>query len=355
MPNKMRTNDKSNNSEFLKSRNDNSTNFFCSSNNKIKTQSVPKNENKLEEKKRDNKKSKSASRIITTFASMVSVLFIGVAVDNALPASTINANIDKVCAGDHIIEYCISVDDFKDDSELFVVLYNDFTNRTQKIEDQLFCGAFKNLQNDMTYTLAVKQGSKFIIKKQVKTKKQEEYENNEIPIDENNEIAVDENNEIPIDENNEIAVDDSNDFPIDGNDDFAIEEDIKPNEDMLPEENIGDRPIADDSSPGDDMSAVELEPGVDEPIAEPVEKPNEEDSFKEDKYLDGVNNEDINLSDKEEGAQTEQTQEEQSQQEQSQYIEDEIDEQIPNFADENNAEEDFSAEDGLDKINYPKG
>ena len=126
------------------------------------------------------------SKILTTLIAIVGASVAGIFGVGFLFVPTVRAEIAEVSVGEHEIYYYVMIENFNKDDEVYVVLYNDFTNRSQKVdaveysdspdyEDNQtveFGGAFEDLQVDMTYTLAVKQGTYTITSMVLKTTSQ---------------------------------------------------------------------------------------------------------------------------------------------------------------------------------------
>lgn len=154
----------------LKEINEYPKNSIGAGKNNIDNQKVPKLENNLKTNNKKKKKLESVSKIITTFATMISAIFLVGAVGTLLPPKdNIIAEIHEVYATEHNVSFFITIEEFDNNDNVYVVLYNDFTNRKLLIQEQAFQGNFEDLQKDMTYTLAVKKGSKTITSVKVKT------------------------------------------------------------------------------------------------------------------------------------------------------------------------------------------
>ena len=54
-------------------------------------------------------------------------------------------------------------------SNVYIVLTNDFTNRTEKVEEQWWSGTFEGLKDNMMYTISVMVGDTVIATKMIKT------------------------------------------------------------------------------------------------------------------------------------------------------------------------------------------
>ena len=157
------------NASNYKSRNDISASFDYFSKNKVSTQTTtPKAENNSSIK--TDKKPKGIAKALTTFATMVSATVLCIAgTENILPTTSVNAQIEETWTTESEIYYYISFSEYNGEDDVYVVLYNDFTNRSHKVEDSSCSGEFEHLQANMSYTLAVKQGSTVITSKKIKT------------------------------------------------------------------------------------------------------------------------------------------------------------------------------------------
>ena len=123
------------------------------------------------ESKRE-KKTKSLTNMFKTFAVMFSAVLMGSAGLGLISTSNINVTFNDVYAYGDCVSYYISLSSYEDG--LSVVLYNDFTNREEQIEDSNveIEGVFENLAPNMTYTLAVKKGTNVIAKKTIYLKQE---------------------------------------------------------------------------------------------------------------------------------------------------------------------------------------
>ena len=110
------------------------------------------------------KKTKSLTNMFKTFAVMFSAVLMGSAGLGLITTSNVNVTFNDVYAYDNCVSYYISLSSYEEG--LSVVLYNDFTNREEKVEENNIEieGVFENLAPNMYYTLAVKKGSSTIAK-----------------------------------------------------------------------------------------------------------------------------------------------------------------------------------------------
>ena len=164
------------NSGAYKSRNSYTANFVGQSKNKLDFQPKLKEEKNDTAKIRHEKnKAKNISKLMTSFVALVSGTAVFAAgVDAFIPPTTeIVAQIESVFTTESDVSYYIFLENYEGEDDVYVVLYNDFTNRTQKVEEQMMEGTFENLQTNMKYTLAVKKGSQVLASKVVRTVNEE--------------------------------------------------------------------------------------------------------------------------------------------------------------------------------------
>ena len=142
--------------------------------NKIETKSAYTTDNNASARKttKATKKAQNVSSIMTKFAVLFSATTLGIAGVSVLPTTSIVAEINEVEAFDSYVFYQISLNELADGVK--VVLYNDFTNREQTVEENEWQGEFEGLKENMYYTLAVKKGNTTLAQKQVFTKTREE-------------------------------------------------------------------------------------------------------------------------------------------------------------------------------------
>ena len=149
--------------------------------NKVEIKNAYKTDNYEKRSTTAKKSSQSLSSMLKTFAIMVSAVLTGVAGVSVLPSSSITATIYETYCYSTELYYVVTLSEYEDG--LSVVLYNNFTNREEKItkdsleenfeygQEQeirdgeeplpngyLFFGTFENLQPHMTYTIAIKKG-----------------------------------------------------------------------------------------------------------------------------------------------------------------------------------------------------
>ena len=165
-----------NNASNYKGKNNISSNSFSSWKNSPTTQPAPPKKN-IEAKHEHNKKRiTNISKILTTFATMVSATALCIVGVDSLASSTVTTSMFETMATENEIYYCIELENYGGEDDLIVVLYNDFTNRSQKINGIEAYGVFDHLQTNMVYTLALKQGSTIITCKKLRTVYNEELQ-----------------------------------------------------------------------------------------------------------------------------------------------------------------------------------
>ena len=84
--------------------------------------------------------------------------------------ATVQGYICETKATTSEIYYMISLTEFNGEDDIYVVLYNDFVNYAQKVEDSYADGCFDGLVDNMNYTLALKQGNITITSQKIRTK-----------------------------------------------------------------------------------------------------------------------------------------------------------------------------------------
>ena len=171
-------NNQNNNSANLKSRNVFVGNTYESNKKQIVSQTAPKTENDAEKKpEKVKKKPAEISKLVAIIATAITgtAIVTGAGIGGLIPTSPIKANYFEVFTSEYDISYYAELDGYNlEEDEVYIMLYNDFTNRTQKFEEQMMEGTFENLQPNMTYTIAIKHGNIVIASKVVKTVIQED-------------------------------------------------------------------------------------------------------------------------------------------------------------------------------------
>ena len=129
------------------------------------------------------KKSITISQQILNFVvAVVSVLSFGFLGTGIIFSSkpTVKAEIVELEVMENAVFYYIEIFDgteeidyerkeFSRYDDIFVVVYNDFTNRSNQIYDMYYQGYEENLKPNMTYTIEVRQGSSVLTKRIFKT------------------------------------------------------------------------------------------------------------------------------------------------------------------------------------------
>ena len=144
--------------------------------NKIEIQKTYATPNLESAKKREKsvKAAKSLGDLIKAVAVVVAATTTGiVGVGSILPENLPKVEISEVYAFENEVSYFVSLDRYEEG--LKIVLYNDFTDREQDMDGTAMEGTFEDLQVDMTYTFAIKKGSKIIESKKVVTRREEPY------------------------------------------------------------------------------------------------------------------------------------------------------------------------------------
>ena len=165
-------NNQATNSSCYTSRNKQSANFVGKSKNVVVTQTAVDEKNNLTRQKKKKNKSQELAKVITTFATMVSAtIACVVGIETIFPTGpTITAEYFETWAGETEISYSLFVEDYDESYDnVYVVLYNDFTNRSQKLDSSEASGTFENLKKDMTYTIELKQGDNVVVSKNLRT------------------------------------------------------------------------------------------------------------------------------------------------------------------------------------------
>ena len=176
---------KSNNAEQLRPKQYYSPNSIGKFENKVNTQPKyvePNTAQPTQTVEKPKEKSKVISKILTTVVAVVTATAIGVTnIDGLLlPSTTLVAYFEELEATEHEINYGIWIEDSRvkedepyeedfDLSNVYIVLTNDFTNRTEKVEEQWWSGTFEGLKDNMMYTISVMVGDTVIATKMIKT------------------------------------------------------------------------------------------------------------------------------------------------------------------------------------------
>lgn len=147
-----------------------STNFALKDHNELKSSKNTNSSNDNSSQKAK-KKAKGLAKLLTTIATVVSAGMVGIVGLNVInpPRATVSAEIQEIYTTDRDVYYFITLENYNEGDDVYVVLYNDFTNRTQKAESSEFDGGFEDLQTNMYYNLEVRQGDITIASKKVRT------------------------------------------------------------------------------------------------------------------------------------------------------------------------------------------
>ena len=177
--NKEINNNNVDNSSNYKSRNKNTTQKYTGNklaeNQKFLTQ---------EETKPIKKKPQEISKIVTAFTTIISASIIGISALDILPSgSTSKGQFIDIWTSTNEVSYTVELENYDETYDYYVVIYNDFTNRSEKMEDNVQEGTFEELAENMTYTLALMQGNKVIASKTVKTGGRQQYYGQDKPDD----------------------------------------------------------------------------------------------------------------------------------------------------------------------------
>ena len=165
-----------NNSSNYKSQNDISSKSDYVGKNAPQIQARPTKDNLEAKHEKIKKQTKNVAKILTTFATMVSATALCIVGVDSLSASTITPTTFIAEATETEIYYYAELESFNNEDDVYVVLYNDFTNRSVKVNDIEAYGIFDHLQTNMVYTLALKQGSTIITSKKLRTVYNEELQ-----------------------------------------------------------------------------------------------------------------------------------------------------------------------------------
>lgn len=112
-------------------------------------------------------KPKKAATVITSLLSTAAILAIITAM--LLPSVSVKADFISVSCTDTTIVYEIYVEDYSEDSEVSVVVYNDFVRFETPLDSQSVKGEFVGLKPNYRYTIAIMSGNKTIKKQSVYT------------------------------------------------------------------------------------------------------------------------------------------------------------------------------------------
>ena len=163
------------NSSVSKSKNTFVGNFSAPSANKIETTDATKVNNENARYQKTKETAKKTSSLITKVAAVAATAVLGVTGVQLIVPETINAQFEEVYVYETGVYFHVSLNEMDDD--VYVVLYNDFTSREEKIEEQQYSGYFEGLAEHMYYTLALKKGNTLFLKQTIYTQEDKsEYE-----------------------------------------------------------------------------------------------------------------------------------------------------------------------------------
>ena len=125
------------------------------------------------------------TKILTAATAVVGAVIVGV-----VPVADVFSTTEKVdyslYASANGVRYEIILDEKEGDLDriLTILVQNDFTNRVQQVEGYYAQGVFENLQENMTYTFKVMDGSKTLVSDTFKTVKSAEFSLQEFSVEE---------------------------------------------------------------------------------------------------------------------------------------------------------------------------
>lgn len=116
----------------------------------------------------EKKKPEKAAAVISGLFSFAAILAIITTL--LLPSMTVKADFISVSSTDTTIAYEIVVDDLNENSDVTVVVYNDFVRFVAAVDSSAANGEFTGLKPNYRYTIAIMDGNKTIKKQTVYTK-----------------------------------------------------------------------------------------------------------------------------------------------------------------------------------------
>lgn len=121
-------------------------------------------------KKKTSQISKALTKILTAAVATIAavVVILPIVTDDST-----EVNFAEMSVTDTAVSYNIVLENWSG-KEYDLVLYNDFTERTEKLASENFSGEQDGLKPNMTYTLAVKSGIKTLAETTVKTMRSED-------------------------------------------------------------------------------------------------------------------------------------------------------------------------------------
>ena len=137
-------------------------------------------------KKKSSDKSADIAKLVTKFVAVISAAVVGTTTLSEIfvRPTTLVATFEDVYATQNEISYYVYIEDTTmkeresdynyeweslESKDVYLVLENDFTNRSQKLIDYYVEGTFEDLQENMEYTILVKVGDYVIGSTTVRT------------------------------------------------------------------------------------------------------------------------------------------------------------------------------------------
>lgn len=125
---------------------------------------------KLYDEMNESKEKKAASAISKLISSAAILAIVMALFLPSVGGVSVNAEFVSLSSTDTAIFYEIYLDGVSEQSDISIVVYNDFTRRTEKIEGLTAQGEVIGLKPNMSYTIAVMSGNNTVIKKTIRTK-----------------------------------------------------------------------------------------------------------------------------------------------------------------------------------------
>ena len=113
-------------------------------------------------------KPERTTNVVSRLLSVAAILAIVTAL--MIPSVTVKAEFVSVSCTDTTIAYEIFVEDLSEDSNVSVVIYNDFIRFEESVDGQSFKGEFDGLKPNFRYVIAITDGNKTVAKQTVYTK-----------------------------------------------------------------------------------------------------------------------------------------------------------------------------------------
>lgn len=140
---------------------------------KIENGSMYTDDNLSEKRLNIVKKSSAISKTLTYFVAAVSAVSVGVVSAVDLAPTEQSAQIVELEVGDTFVCYMVNLENYNEGDQIVVTISNDFTNRSQVATDSKFSGVEEKLKANVTYKIAVKNGSTTLTEQTFTTKKKE--------------------------------------------------------------------------------------------------------------------------------------------------------------------------------------